>query len=96
MAAKPLRPSAMIKQRVKSTPVAMPKKSTAIGKPAPLVIKITPPGRKVAKPKGKPKGLNDFLKEGKRPPSKNKKLPSEADAIIKGYNDKKTLTRKKK
>ena len=41
------------------------------------------------KPKAKPKGLNDFLKEGKRPPSKNKKLPSEADVIIKGYNDKK-------
>lgn len=38
--------------------------------------------------KAKPKGLNDFLKEGKRPPSKNKKLPSEADVIIKGYNDK--------
>jgi len=40
-------------------------------------------------PKPKPKGLNDFLKEGKTPPSKNKKgIPSDADVIIKGYNDK--------
>ena len=96
MAAKPLRPSAMIKQRVKGTPVPMPKKNTKIGNPSPLVIKITPPGRKVAKPKGPKKGLNDFLKQGTKPPSKNKKLPSDADVILKGYNDKKTLTRKKK
>jgi len=46
-------------------------------------------------PKAKPKGLNDFLKEGKRPPSKNKKLPSDADVIIKGYNDKKTVAKEK-
>ena len=40
-------------------------------------------------PKAKPKGLNDFLEEGKTPPSKNKKgIPSDADVIIKGYNDK--------
>jgi len=47
-------------------------------------------------PKAKPKTLNDFLKEGKRPPSKNKKIPSDADVIIKGYNDKKTLSKNKK
>ena len=47
-------------------------------------------------PKPKLKSLNDFLKEGKTPPSKNKKLPSDADVIIKGYNDKKTVTKKKK
>ena len=46
-------------------------------------------------PKAKPKGLNDFLKEGKTPPSKNKKLPSDADVIIKGYNDKKTVAKEK-
>jgi hypothetical protein len=74
MAQKGMRPSAMIKQRMNSTPVPMPKKS-----------------------KPKPKSLNDFLKEGRRPPSKNKKgIPSDADVIIKGYNDKKTLNRKKK
>jgi hypothetical protein len=58
------------------------KKST----PAPMPVK----------PKAKPKTLNDFLKEGKRPPSKNKKLPSEADVIIKGYNDKKSLSKPKR
>jgi hypothetical protein len=43
------------------------------------------------KPKAKPKGLNDFLKKGKRPPSKNKKgILSSPDVIIKGYNDKKS------
>ena len=83
-----MKPSAMPKQRMKlkGTPVAMPKKSMTKGNP-------------VAMPKksAKPKGLNDFLKEGKRPPSKNKKgIPSDADVILKGYNDKKTLSRKKK
>jgi hypothetical protein len=47
-------------------------------------------------PKAKPKTLNDFLKEGKRPPIKSKKMPSDADVIIKGYNDKKTLSKNKK
>jgi hypothetical protein len=47
------------------------------------------------KPKAKPKGLNDFLKEGKTPPSKNKKLPSDADVTLKGYNDKKTIAKEK-
>jgi len=70
-------------------------------KPKPVVGPLQQPKKKLnplpkPTPKAKPKGLNDFLKEGKRPPSKNKKLPSEADAIIKGYNDKKTLNRKKK
>ena len=49
-----------------------------------------------ATPKAKPKTLNDFLKEGKRPPIKSKKIPSDADVIIKGYNDKKTLSKNKK
>lgn len=48
------------------------------------------------KPKAKPKGLNDFLKQGKTPPSKNKKgIPSDADVVIKGYNDKKTAAKEK-
>lgn len=51
---------------------------------------MTPKPKPKPKTKAKPKGLNDFLKKGKTPPSKNKKLPSEADAIIKGYNDKKS------
>ena len=85
MAAKPTsKPKPMA--RKKSTPVPMPKKDMTRGTPVPMPVK----------PKAKPKGLNDFLKEGKRPPSRNKKLPSDADVILKGYNDKKTLNRKKK
>jgi hypothetical protein len=79
------KPQAVV--RKKSTPVPMPKKSMTRGTPVPMPVK----------PKAKPKGLNDFLKEGKRPPSRNKKgIPSDADVILKGYNDKKTLGRKKK
>ncbi len=39
----------------------------------------------------KKKTLDDFLLKGKRPPIKpgQKKLPSDADVILKGYNDKK-------
>jgi hypothetical protein len=48
-----------------------------------------------AKSKAKPKGLNDYLDKGKTPPSKNKKLPSDADVILKGYNDKKTIAKSK-
>jgi hypothetical protein len=85
MAAKPTSKPQPI-ARKNSTPVAMPKKSMTRGTPVPMPVK----------PKAKPKGLNDFLKEGRRPPSKNKKgIPSDADVIIKGYNDKKTLNRKK-
>jgi hypothetical protein len=86
MAQKGMKPSAMPRQRLKGTPVAMPKKDMTRGNPVAMPKKSKP----------KPKGLNDFLKEGKRPPSKNKKLPSDADVILKGYNDKKTLGRKKK
>ena len=50
-----------------------------------------------AKPKvtAKPKGLNDYLDKGQTPPSRNKKLPSDADVILKGYNDKKTIAKLK-
>ena len=57
-----------------------PKKPASVTKP-----KVTP----------KPKGLNDYLDKGKTPPSKNKKLPSDADVILKGYNDKKTIAKLK-
>jgi hypothetical protein len=57
----------------------------AIKKPTPKATK-----------KAAPKTLNDFLKQGKTPPSKNKKgIPSDADVILKGYNDKKTLKKYK-
>ena len=93
-----MKPSAMPRQRmkVKGTPVPMPKKDMTRGTPAPMPKKTSVPGLKKATPRGPKKGLNDFLKDGKRPPSRNKKLPSDADVIIKGYNDKKTLGRKKK
>jgi hypothetical protein len=62
----------------------------------PGMMKPKPKLKAKPTPKAKPKNLNDFLKEGKRPPSKNKKIPSDADVIIKGYNDKKTLSKNKK
>jgi len=63
-----------------------PKKTATkpTAKPAPMPAKKAP-----AKPK--PKGLNDYLDKGQTPPSRNKKLPSDADVILKGYNDKKTI-----
>ena len=57
-------------------------------------IKPEPKGPKVGRAP-KPKGLNDYLDKGKTPPSKNKKLPSDADVILKGYNDKKTIAKSK-
>ena len=57
------------------------------------IIKDKPKGPKVVGKKPKPKGLNDFLDKGMTPPSKNKKLPSDADVILKGYNDKKTIAK---
>jgi hypothetical protein len=48
-----------------------------------------------AKSTAKPKGLNDYLDKGETPPSRNKKLPSDADVILKGYNDKKTIAKLK-
>ena len=100
MASKGMKPSVMPRQRMKprpnSKPAPMPEKNITRGTPAPMPRKTSVPGLKKATPKGPKKGLNDFLKEGKRPPSRNKKLPSEADVIIKGYNDKKTLNGKRK
>ena len=63
-------------------------------KPAPRKPVPKRPSVKPA-PMPKPKGLNDYLDKGKTPPSKNKKLPSDADVILKGYNDKKTIAKSK-
>lgn len=69
-------------------PKPMARKSTA--KPVPLP-------KKTAKPKPKKSTLNDYLKQGKRPPMKpGLKLPSDADVIIKGYNDPATIKKYKK
>jgi hypothetical protein len=69
---------------------AMPRKPAVKvkAKPAPM-----PKPKITAKPK--PRGLNDYLDKGQTPPSKNKKLPSDADVILKGYNDKKTIAKSK-
>jgi hypothetical protein len=89
MAAKPTpKPGSLAKR---STPVPMPvKPSKTTGTMPSKPGNIATGSKKTSAPKPKPKGLNDFLKEGKTPPSKNKKgIPSDADVIIKGYNDKK-------
>ena len=66
----------------------MKKKATPSPKP-----KVTK--KAAAKPK-KPT-LDDFLTKGKRPPVKpGLKLPSDADVIIKGYNDPATIKKMKK
>jgi hypothetical protein len=57
--------------------------------------KLKPAVKPKVTPKPKPKGLNDYLDKGKTPPSRNKKLPSDADVILKGYNDKKTIAKLK-
>jgi hypothetical protein len=59
------------------------------------IIRDKPKGPKVVGRKPKPKGLNDYLDKGQTPPSRNKKLPSDADVILKGYNDKKTIAKLK-
>lgn len=62
-------------------------------KPLPAVIT-----NKSNKAKTKPT-LDDFLTKGKKPPMKIKpglKRPSDADVILKGYNDPKTLKKYKK
>jgi hypothetical protein len=84
--------------KAKKNSILQPNAKKASPKPTakPVVKKATPTKNSILQPNAKPKGLNDFLKEGKRPPSKNKKIPSDADVIIKGYNDKKTLSKNKK
>jgi len=70
-------------------PTSVFAKSTS--KPKPKVTK------KTASPKPKKPTLNDYLKQGKRPPIKpGLKLPSDADVIMKGYNDPATIKKYKK
>lgn len=82
-----------------ATPVPMPTRST---KPGPA--KKIAPGPKIktptaVTPKAKKPTLDDFLLKGKKPPMKIKPgltRPSDADVILKGYNDKKTINKYKK
>jgi hypothetical protein len=99
---KEMYPSVNVKKTIgegltrKATNAVKAKKSTPSPTAKPVAKKTTPTKNSILQPNAKPKNLNDFLKEGKRPPSKNKKIPSDADVIIKGYNDKKTLSKNKK
>lgn len=77
-------------------PKPTPKKSNAVKMQETIKQKPKATILPKATKSSKPKGLNDFLKSGKTPPSKNKKgIPSDADVVIKGYNDKKTLSKSK-
>jgi hypothetical protein len=65
-------------------------RATKRGTPVPMP-------KKTASPKPKKPTLNDYLKQGKRPPIKpGLKLPSDADVIMKGYNDPATIKKYKK
>ena len=77
----------------KATPKATVKKAAAKPTTKPAVKK--PAAKPTVTTKPKPKGLNDYLDQGKTPPSRNRKLPSDADVILKGYNDKKTVAKLK-
>ena len=90
---KPSRPRAA---KLRGTPVAMPKKPSNSSVTAKMPAKPKPKttmGPLPARP-----GLDDYLKRGMRPPKApgQKKLPSDADVIIKGYNDPATIKKYKK
>jgi hypothetical protein len=82
-------------------PAPMPKRVPNLSLPVDqrASAKKIPPGLRkkgkspsTATPKAKKPTLDDFLTKGKKPPMKIKpglKRPSDADVIIKGYNDKK-------
>ena len=91
MPKKPARP--MIAIRRSATPIE--KKLTVIKvKP---VKKAAPAPKSTLGPLPKNPTLNDYLKRGMRPPRApgQKKPPSDADVIIKGYNDPKTIKKYK-
>lgn len=78
----------MAMKPTKPKPTGPRKKST----PVPLP-------KKTAKPKPRKPTLDDFLSKGKKPPMKIKPgltRPSDADVILKGYNDKKTINKSKR
>lgn len=72
--------------------LSLPKDQRAQAKPVRPGPKVKSAGVATPKPKAKKPTLDDFLTKGKKPPMKIKpglKRPSDADVIIKGYNDKK-------
>lgn len=77
----------------------MKKKATPTPKPT-ATKKATPKPSASSKLGPLPKNptLNDYLARGLKVPKApgQKKLPSDADVILKGYNDKKTINKYKK
>jgi hypothetical protein len=68
------------------------KKKTAAPKPKPTATKkATPSPKATLGPLPKKPTLNDYIARGIKPPVApgQKKLPSDADVILKGYNSKK-------
>jgi hypothetical protein len=82
--------------RVKQTPVGPKVKSPSTA--TPKAKKPSPSGKTNYGPLPKNPTLNDYLMRGIRPPSRNKpgSRPSDADVIIKGYNDPATIKKYKK
>jgi hypothetical protein len=92
----PMHKTPAMKAKAKAKETMMKPKPKSASKPAVKVtVRVKPKAPATKTPMNKPKGLNDFLDKGKTPPSKNKKLPSDADVILKGYNDKKTIAKSK-
>jgi hypothetical protein len=80
----------------RGTPVAMPKKPSNSSATAKMPARPKPKstmGPLPARP-----GLDDYLKRGMRPPRApgQKKPPSDANVILKGYNDPATIKKYKK
>ena len=55
-----------------------------------------PTAKKTLGPLPKKPTLNDYLARGLKPPVKGKTPPPDYDVIIKGFNDKKTISKYKK
>jgi len=95
---KPYKPKRVPGQPI---PVPLPKRVPNLSLPKDQQTKARPttpgpkrksPGTATPKPRVQKPKLDDFLLKGKRPPMKIKpglKRPSDADVILKGYNDKK-------
>ena len=82
----------------KKIPPGLRKKGKSPSTATPKAKKPSPSNKTNYGPLPKNPTLNDYLMRGIRPPSKNKPgtRPSDADVIIKGYNDPATIKKYKK
>jgi hypothetical protein len=83
------------KKKIATKPMIKSAAKQEIKAKAKVTVRVKPKAPATKTPMNKPKGLNDYLDKGQTPPSRNKKLPSDADVILKGYNDKKTIAKLK-